>query len=82
MSYLCGIGGNTVRIGLVPREPMIECDGCGLAIPVAPVGSSAPPAWFLDGKAPPHWRGLRSHDGSKRWDLCPRCWKGPEKAEP
>lgn len=75
MSYYCGIGPGMAS---APRHPAIVCDGCGLERPVAPGRPHVvPPAWFLDGKPPPGWRGLRVHDGSKRWDLCPDCWRGP-----
>lgn len=78
MTYHCGIGGGMALVGFQPREPGIECDGCGVEHVVKPRGAgSAPPSWFLDGKPPPGWRTLRVHDGSKRWDLCPACWRGP-----
>lgn len=71
MSYRCGIGEGMRRLGYEPGEPTIICDGCGRTFTV-----TFPPVWFLDGKPPRGWRGLRMADGSKRWDLCPRCWKG------
>lgn len=72
MSYRCGIGAG---MGLKPGGPVIICDGCGLEFPLDR-GPRIPPAWFLDGKPPRGWRGLRMADGSRRWDLCPGCWKG------
>lgn len=78
MSYHAGIGPGMARLGLTPMEPHVQCDGCERAIHVLPVGTCAPPAWFLDGNPPPRWRGLRAHDGSRRWDLCPACWKGED----
>lgn len=78
MSYRAGIGAGMARLGLLPGEPHIICDGCGVTIPVAN-GTTFAPRWFLAGKPPPKWRGVRSHDGSKRWDLCHRCWRGPDK---
>lgn len=69
MSYLCGI-----NFGAFPREPQVVCDGCQ----ATHVIHGLAPSWFLNGKPPPGWRGLRKHDGSKRWDLCPACWKGPQ----
>lgn len=57
----------------------IECDGCRTQIHVG--GHSVPPKWFMDGKPPPGWKTLRIHDGSKRWDLCPACWKTPSMEE-
>ena len=72
MSYRCGIGAGMRKLGLEPGGPVIICDGCGLEYPVPPW----PPKWFLDHKPPRGWRGLRKHDGTRRWDLCPGCWKG------
>ena len=77
MSYRAGIGAGMARIGFTPGEPHIQCDGCGAVRLVAGKTSYAP-AWFLAGRAPPGWRGVRTHDGEKRWDLCPRCWKGAQ----
>jgi hypothetical protein len=68
VSYRAGIG---AKLGHEPGEPHIICDGCGATVTV-----TWPPRWFLDGKPPRGWRGLRMADGSRRWDLCPRCWKG------
>lgn len=82
MSYHAGIGQGLARIGLEPMEPHFECDGCGAQHAVKPRGRAGPPSWFLNGKPPPGWRTLRKHDGSKRWDLCPACWKGPAEAAP
>ena len=83
MSYHAGIGPGMASIGLAAREPAVRCDGCGAEHIVKPRGAgSVPPAWLLDGKPPPGWRGLRSHDGSKRWDLCPTCWKAPKEGAP
>ena len=82
MSYRCGIGPGIQRLGIdVCRPARFTCDGCGMQRPVVNPTSSnmMPPKWFFAGKSPPGWRGVRMHDGSKRWDLCPRCWKAPEK---
>lgn len=73
MSYLAGIGPG---FDVPPRDPQVLCDGCGATRNV--LGNGGPPSWFLARKPPPGWRGLRKHDGSKRWDLCPACWKDPE----
>lgn len=68
MSYRAGIGcGHT-------KDPHVYCDGCGTTVWLPTSG--ALPRWFLNGSAPPHWRTLRMHDGSMRWDLCQKCWQG------
>lgn len=70
------------HLGIEPGEAHVNCDGCGMIKPVVSPTSNnlMPPKWFVAGKAPPGWRGVRMHDGSKRWDLCPRCWKKPDKS--
>jgi hypothetical protein len=74
MSYRCGIGSTLAAVGgCEPSDPHILCDGCGAVVTIR-----RPPAWFLAGKPPRGWRGLRMADGSRRWDLCPRCWRGAE----
>lgn len=75
MSYRAGIGASMKALGFEPGEPHIICDGCGQTHLVANNTTFAP-RWFLDGKPPRGWRGVRMADGSRRWDLCPRCWKG------
>ena len=79
MSYRCAIGQGMEAIGVEPGEARFTCDGCGMRRPVVSPTSNnlMPPKWFFAGKPPPGWRGVRMHDGSKRWDLCPRCWKAP-----
>jgi hypothetical protein len=75
MSYRAGIGGGMVRIGLAPRDPHIECDGCGTTHGVG-TKSKVVADWFLARKPPPKWRGTRveNADGSvSRTDYCPRC---------
>jgi len=57
--------------------PCIVCDGCGERHSVGSRTHHAAP-WFLAGKPPRGWRGLSMADRSKRWDLCPSCWKGKE----
>lgn len=76
MSYRVGIGPRLAgKMGVEPGGPMIICDGCGKKLPIQTLTSLAP-KWFLDGKPPRGWRGIRMNDGSKRWDLCPLCWRG------
>lgn len=76
MSYRAGIGASlAARANELPREPHIVCDGCGATHPIATKSSFAP-KWFLNYRPPPGWRGLRMHNGMRRWDLCPACWKG------
>ncbi len=76
MSYRAGIGESMRAVGLAPRDPHIVCDGCGAIHGVASRSAYAA-NWFLARRPPPGWRGLRKHDGSARWDLCPACWKEP-----
>jgi hypothetical protein len=73
MSYRVGIGGGMARLGFVPNDPHIVCDGCGTVRRLDGQASRAPPAWFLSGKPPPGWSGTRSKDGTSRTDYCPRC---------
>jgi len=54
-----------------PHGPRIFCDGCKIVWHISP---DRPPAWFLNGKAPPRWKLVR--EGDKRTDLCPRCKNG------
>lgn len=70
MSYLCGLGPG---IPGGPRDPVIICDGCGAEKRIT--YSHVPPLWFMDGKAPPGWKGRRHTDG-RREDYCPTCKKG------
>jgi hypothetical protein len=79
VSYRCGIGGRLSGAGF-SSEPVIICDGCGDTHAIASKVSFTP-EWFLRGKPPRGWRGLRMADGSKRWDLCPGCWKLPPRGE-
>jgi len=80
MTYRAGIGARlATKFGHGPSEPSVICDGCGAVRLVASKTSFAP-TWFLNRKPPPGWRGLRMHDGTKRWDLCPDCWKEPAAA--
>lgn len=68
MSYRCGIGGD---------PPRVRCDyvGCTAVHVVKGRGvGSVPPAWLLDGKAPPRWRIVR--EGDCRSDYCPEHPKG------
>lgn len=72
MSYRAGVGPGMRKLGLEPTSPRVICDGCGA---VCVIGDF-PPRWFLNHKPPRGWRGLRMDDGTRRWDLCPACWKG------
>ena len=73
MSYRVGIGFGMASLGFQPCDPAIICDGCGLVRPIVSSGRMGPPAWFLDGKAPPKWKqGKRIPDGDRQ-DFCPRC---------
>jgi hypothetical protein len=76
MSYRCGIGARFgLAMGVDASEPVIICDVCGIRRPVASKTSYAP-AWFLDGKPPPKWRGRRWTDDEgnpRREDFCPAC---------
>lgn len=76
MSYRAGMAPNMRTLGVEPSDPHVVCDGCGAKRVIRDKQRGAPPKWFRDGKPPPGWRGLRAYDGSKRWDLCPACWKG------
>ncbi len=70
MTYFCGMSFPGYR-----DTPRIVCDGCGLVhrIPT----DRPPPTWFLDGRPPPGWRGVR--DDAFRRDYCPRCKEhGPQ----
>lgn len=75
MSYTCGIAPNMARLGFTPGPPHITCDGCGVKL-VAQKSNGAPPAWLLNGKAPPGWKLERTDTGAGRVyrsDWCPRC---------
>jgi hypothetical protein len=72
VSYRFGVGGGMVALGFRSCDPAIICDGCGLLRPVVPPGRKGPPAWFLDGKAPPKWKLAQSEHNTRR-DFCPRC---------
>lgn len=74
MSYHCGIGSGMQAIGYEPRDAHIECDNCGLVRNIVKPGRMGPPAWFLDGKAAPGWKLVRT--GETRADYCPRCKDG------
>jgi len=71
MSYHCGFGRGMSVFGVEPREPFIECDGCGDTICTTKAGG-LPRAWFINGKGAPGWRLVRTEPGSRR-DYCPRC---------
>lgn len=73
MGYRAGIG--PILGGGRPQTPHIVCDGCGATHGISSRTEYAA-KWFRQGKPPRGWRGLRKHDGSKRWDLCPKCWRG------
>lgn len=83
MSYRCGLGPGMASIGVTPCEPHISCDGCGVQRPIVNPNARnlMPPKWFFAKRPPPGWKGLRTHNGEKRWDLCPLCWTVPVKAE-
>lgn len=66
MSYRAGTGGLSL-VGIPDTSPTITCDMCGKAHEV----KWPPPAWFLDGKAPPGWRIKR--DSDTRTDWCKAC---------
>lgn len=74
MSYRAGVGPGLQKLGFEPGPPRITCDSCGLRWNLKE--DRRPPAWFLNGKAPPGWR--LSRNGDKRTDLCPRCKPLPE----
>lgn len=76
MTYRCGIAWPGAPADPPRHEPpRIVCDGCGDTVVVGgrrPGGP--PPAWFMDGKAPPGWRLRRlGPGGERRDDRCPRC---------
>ena len=66
MSYRAGTGG-LASIGIQDRTPAIVCDTCGNVHDI----KMQPPAWFLDGKAPPRWR-VKRYAGI-RTDRCDAC---------
>ena len=68
------------ELGLEPREPHFVCDGCGATGSIYTTRGDVA-QWFLRRRSPPPgWSGLRMADGSRRWDLCPACWKEPADA--
>lgn len=69
MTYRCGIAPNMALLGFTPGPPQIRCDEPGCSAKVVLRDDRPPPAWFLDGKAPPRWRIVR--DGDTRHDYCP-----------
>jgi hypothetical protein len=79
VSYRAGIGPGLLS-SRKSLPPAIVCDRCGAERRLVAVDARdlMPPRWFFAGKPPPSWRGLRSHDGSHRWDLCPACWRDPD----
>lgn len=81
MGYRCGIGPGMQALGIGTREPHIVCDGCGATrILMNPRSRNMmPPKWFLANRAAPGWRMLRMYDGTKHWELCPKCWKAPDQ---
>lgn len=80
MSYRPGIGWGLRKIGLEPCDPHFRCDyvGCEATFVVRGRGmGSVPPSWFLNGKAPPHWKKMGG--GDDRRDYCPQ--HAPAKKE-
>jgi hypothetical protein len=71
VTYIAGVQGFE-RFGIRSDGPRVECNGCGLVRRIDT--DRLPPAWVLDGKAPPGWRLKR--DGDKRTDWCPQCKDG------
>lgn len=75
MSYRSGLGPQlAATMGVEPGGPRITCDGCGLVRRIP--DDRLPPAWFLDNRAAPGWKLVRTEDGDggvTRQDLCPRC---------
>ena len=71
MSYRCAIGPGMERIGMLPCEAHIRCDGCGVTI-LARTRTGGPPAWLLNRKAPRGWKLIRQPDDT-RVDYCPKC---------
>lgn len=71
MSYHCGVDGSLAKLlGVVPGNPRIVCDGCGVARSVAR-GNGLLYAWFAAGRAAPRWEMVRI-DGVRR-DYCSSC---------
>ena len=73
MSYRVGVGAGMARIGLMPCDPAIICDGCGLVRQVVAHRMGSAPGWFLDGKPPPRWKAGKRLENGQRQDFCPRC---------
>lgn len=67
------------HIGIPDDDSRIVCDSCGMRRAVLTPRSKGPPAWLLNGKSPPGWRGVTQKEGTRR-DVCPRCI-GAEKAK-
>lgn len=71
MSYRAGTNG-LQAIGIPNGEPRIICDGCGLERSVT-LKSGIPASWFLDNRAAPKWKLVRTEEPFRREDYCPRC---------
>jgi hypothetical protein len=72
VTYHCGTYG-LESIGIPSDTPRIVCDGCRIIYRIPRRGAvGAPPAWFLNGNAPPRWRKDEGADGLRR-DYCPGC---------
>ena len=69
MTYHAGIGDGMRAFGLMPCDPHLRCDGCGVERPV--IGPRGPFAWFLDNKCAPGWSMDRVDGGRRDW--CQRC---------
>lgn len=69
MTYYCGTAGLT-RLGIANDGPRIVCDECGIVYRLRT--DRPPPAWFMDGKAPPGWKRMEK---PKRHDRCANCRK-------
>jgi len=61
-------------LGIPDGEARVTCDivGCTAVHYVGRPGSR-PPAWLLNGKAPPRWKRTPAIVGKPRVDLCPAC---------
>ena len=75
MSYHMGIQGFSrpdwrYPVAIPDSKPHILCDSCGVQVNL-PTGPGRPPAWFLDGRAPPGWK--MDRNGEERLDKCPKC---------
>lgn len=74
MTYHAGIGEGLRAFGLMPCDPHLTCDGCGVVRSVT-MANGMPFAWFLDGKRAPGWTMARVDDLRRDW--CPRCKAAP-----